>query len=129
MSPTDSRATAIFLEARVGFNFQEGRGFAVDPRAKTFPQLTRLLRYLHKLNVRYAAYPRRRITKSRHIRNRSDEILEKLGPALWPDFGQIHGSYPSWLLNPSKPSTSEHNAWVADYPKRLFYSDLGDRAM
>jgi hypothetical protein len=113
----------------VGFNFQEGRGFAVDPRAKTFPQLTGLLRYLHKLKVRYVAYPRRRITKSRHIRNRSDETLEKLGPALWPDIDQTHGSYPSWLLDPSKPSTSEHNAWVANYPKRLFYSDLRDRAM
>jgi hypothetical protein len=129
MGSTEARATATFLEARVGFNFQQGRGFAVDPRAKTFPQLTRLLRYLHKLNIRYVAYPRRRITRSRHIRNRSDEILRKLGPVLWPDVDEVHGSYPSWLLNPSKPSTSENNAWVANYPKRLFYSDLSDRAM
>lgn len=120
---------ARLLEARVGLNFQQGRGLSIDPRAKAIPETNRLLRYLHKIKLHYVAYKSKWIPGSRGIRKLSDAILKRLGSAVWPDVDQTPESYHSWLLNPSEAIGSEHNSWVAAYPKRLSYSDPSDREM
>jgi hypothetical protein len=109
------------LEARLGFNFQIG--ISKDPRAKKTPETFQLLQRVDEISTRYISYGIKRIRQSEGIKRRTLEILEDLGPTLWPDLHETGERDTSWLLAPlddSDPHGSE-------YPKDLVFSDPIDR--
>jgi hypothetical protein len=110
------------LEARLGFNFQ--LGISRDPRAKRTPATFQLLQRVDEISTRYISYGITRIRKSEGIKRRTREILEDLGPTLWPDLNETGERDSSWLLGPFDDS-DPHG--YTEYPKDLMFSDPIDR--
>jgi hypothetical protein len=120
---------AKLLEARLGFNFHFG--IARDPRARRIPEIFDLTRRLDEINTRYVSYKIARTHESKGIRRRSLQILEDLGPTLWPDLDDSEQltSWSPWLFDPSDDSNFTDNSLIKEWPIRLFFSDPTDREL
>lgn len=113
--------SAKLLEARLGFNFQ--LGISRDPRAKKTPETFQLLQRVDDISTRYISYGIKRIRESEGIRLRTLEILEDLGPTLWPDFDATGKRNTSWLFDPPDDSDPNENNLSKEYSRHLVFSD------
>ena len=122
------RTTARQLEARLGLNFQH---ISRHPRARKPPEISHLLQRVDEIKASYISHGShggiKTIRESEGIRLQTLEILEDLGPVLWPDFDENRKRSAPWLLDPSDCSDQNEKHWTAEYPKHLVYSDPIDR--
>jgi hypothetical protein len=121
------RTTAKQLEARLGLNFQH---ISRDPRARSGkpPEIFRLLQRVEEISAGYICYGIQKIRQSEGIGQQTLEILEELGPTLWPDLNETGKRSAPWLFDPSDGSDQNEQHWTTEYPKKLVYSDPIDRA-
>jgi len=119
--------TAKQLEARLGFNFQQG--ISRDRRVTETPETSELLRRLDEINHRYQSYGIKKIRASKGLRCLTLKILEDFGPTLWPDLDETGKRNTPWLLDSPDDSNSNKQAATTEYTRHLFYSDPVDCAM
>lgn len=122
------RTTARQLETRLGLNFQH---ISRHPHARKPPEISHLLQRVDEIKASYISHGShggiKTIRESEGIRLQTLEILEDLGPVLWPDFDENRKRSAPWLLDPSDYSDQNEEHWTAEYPKHLVYSDPIDR--
>jgi hypothetical protein len=116
------------LEARLGLNFQH---ISRKPRVKSrrCPEISQLLQRVEEISARYICYGIQKIRQSEGIGLQTLEILQELGPTLWPDLDETGKRNAPWLFDPSDGTDQNEEHWTTEYPKHLVYSDPIDRAM
>ena len=108
----DSRTDLRKVEARLGFNFNSG--LSEDGRAKRTPEVRQLHGHIEMINKQFYHLDWNGIRNSEGVRKAAEKTLNELGPVLWPDFDEINGPFPTWLLRPDR-----HN--VIDSDLNNFY--------
>lgn len=122
----DSKTETHKVEARLGFNFKTG--LSKDSRAKQTPATSQLLARIEQINKQYYHLDWNEIGDSKGIKNATLGLLSNLGPLLWPDFDNVNGPFPTWLLRPNRPQEEESDL-DRFYRRDLFFSSQRDRPM
>lgn len=122
----DPRTPIVKVEARLGFNFK--RGLSREHRAKKIPQTNSLLKRIDTINQRFVTLDWNDICNSEDVRRAAEDLFNELGPSLWPDFDEVNGPFPKWLLQPGRPDIDK-NEHAYLYRRRLFFSSQSDHSM
>lgn len=122
----DSRTPIVKVEARLGFNFK--RGLSREHRAKKIPQTNNLLERIDIINQKFVDLDWNGICNSEDVRCAADDLFNELGPSLWPDFDEVNGPFPKWLLQPGRPDIDK-NELAYLYRRHLFFSSQSDHPM
>lgn len=125
-SKMDSRTEMRKVEARLGFNLNAG--LSKDGRAKRTPEVRQLLAHIESINKQFYHLDWSGIRNSEGVRKAAEKTVNELGPVLWPDFDQINGPFPTWLLRPDRQNVidSDLNNF---YRRDLFFSRPTDHRM
>lgn len=86
------------VEARLRFNFSQK--LSKEHCAKQTSETSHVLDRIHQINETYWALSWKDIRSSEGVRSAAEKLLCDLGPMLWPDFDEIKGPFPTWLLRP-----------------------------
>lgn len=103
------------LKAQLGLDIPDSR--SSKSRSAEPSVVVDLLKGLDLINKKYADHERKEIRSSQGIKREANELLDKLGPTVWPDSDE-NASHPTWLLHSSD-----------NQEQRLYYSDPADRAV
>jgi hypothetical protein len=121
------RPSAKTLEARLGFNFQNG--ISKDRRTKEFPEIVRLLERVEDIKARHKTLGVNEIRQSESIKQQTLEILEDFGPTIWPDLDETGKRNTPWLFDLAGDSDPNENHLTTEYSKHLVFSDPIDHEM
>ena len=113
------------VEASLGFNFK--KGLSRDSQAKNFPKTLELLNGIDRINQTFESLGWNENRNSEELRRSAEDLFDEVGPFLWPDFDQVKGPFPDWLLRPDQPDPKNEHL-VKFYPRHLFFTSEFDRS-
>lgn len=114
-------------EARIGIKFKGLSRSPVVQARQNYPLCVKhLIQGIIDINTSDVSYGIRAIRTSDGIRRNADELFYKIGAELWPD--DEKNLSPFWLLPPYHKDNPPVNPSHLYYPRKLYYSQLSDRA-
>jgi len=114
-------------EARVGLKFKGLSHSPIVQARQNYPSCVKdLIQGIIDIKTRDVNYGIRAIRNSDDIRRKANELFYKIGAELWPD--DEKNLSPFWLLPPYHKDTPPVNPSHLYYPRKLYYSQLSDRA-